>query len=296
MRFSWASGAALCALSAGGLSVQSLKPITNPEVPVSGLDAHETHGSVSLIGQFRTSISGWLWVRTDLYLHNGVQMRPMLDAEKKRQLASENSSDGLDEHIGHESVVTVIPSRERDFRGVFGDMERATASYKGMQNHSHNDPKGALPLFRLMTWIDPQFIPGWTIGAAVLCREKEGPAYDKAVAYLEEGLSHNPNNVVLLKEIGYTWIRPLGNLERGKPFLDRARLALTNVNVTRLDEDTQESARDTYRWLVLVNRDLFRRDDAISVAREGLTKFPEDYMLVRELATLTAVPIRRLRN
>ncbi|MBL8049273.1 MAG: hypothetical protein JNJ45_11400 [Chthonomonas sp.] len=287
------SATALAALTMGGIAIQGVRPIANPDAPVAGLDAHETHGSLSLIGQFRTSVSGWLWVRTDLYLHNGVQMRPMLDQEKQRNVVSENSHDGLDEEIGHAAVVTVIPSRERDFRGIFGDIERATSSYKDMRNHSHNDPKGALPLFRLMTWIDPQFIPGWTVGASVMCREKNRAAYDKALAYLEEGLRANPNSITLLKEIAYTYVRPLDNLKAGKVYLDRARAAIAPADVSRMDEDTKVHAQEAYRWLVLVNRDLGLRREALDVAQEGLTKFPGDHLMSSEAEKLSLRPRRR---
>ena len=59
--------------------------------------------------------------------------------------------------MGDDSVVTAIPSPDRDFRGWMGDLERETGTYRDMHNHTHNEPEQAIPLFRLMTWIDPNF-------------------------------------------------------------------------------------------------------------------------------------------
>lgn len=290
------TGSLLAVMAGAGYGVKGLKPICNPVVPVAGLEAHETHGSVSLLGQFRTSVSGWLWVRTDLYLHNGVQMRPMLAAEHHRGVDSEHGSDGIDEQIKHGAVVTVIPSADRDFRGVLGEVERQVSAYKSMKNHTHNDPKSALPLFRLMTWIDPQFIPGWTVGASVLLRGQSQEAYGKALQYLGEGLEHNPDDIILLKEMGYIWTRPLHDLEKGKSYFERVRTNLRGASVAALDEDAQEAARDSYRWLVLIERDTMRREEAIKVAREGLELFPEDYTLSHTLAQLDVHPVRRVKD
>ena len=48
----------------GGYKAIDVKPEVEPKGRVAGLNAHETHASASLLGQFRTSVSGWLWVRT----------------------------------------------------------------------------------------------------------------------------------------------------------------------------------------------------------------------------------------
>src|SRR5688500_7510109 len=74
---------AVGAMAGCGLFVATLGPILQPPEAPAGLDAHETNASASLLGQFRSSASAWLWLRTDLYLHNGVEMRPMTEWEKK---------------------------------------------------------------------------------------------------------------------------------------------------------------------------------------------------------------------
>lgn len=268
------------AVLAAGYGIGAVKPEVEPPSHVAGLDAHETSGSVSLLGQFRTSISGWLWVRTDLYLHNGVQMRALTDAEKARGHVGTMGNDGYDQEIAAQAHITVIPSKERDFRGFFGDLERATNAYKDMKDHAHNSPQSALPLFRLMTWLDPQFIPGWTVGASVICREANGVSYQKAIDYLSEGLEHNPKSVTLHNEVGYIYVRRIRDMAKAEKSFETARKYM--VDPAKMNDDDREAGLNVYRWLTLVYRDQAKWDQVLSVSAEGLRRYGEDYTLARQ--------------
>jgi tetratricopeptide (TPR) repeat protein len=276
-----------------GIGITAVKSQVDPPTHVAGLDAHETNGAVSLIGQFRTSVSGWLWVRTDLYMHNGVQMRPLTEMEKDKGRTGTMGNDGYDQDIAAKAHITVIPSKDRDFRGVFGDIERATNAYRDMTNHAHNDPQSALPLFRLMTWLDPEFIPGWTVGASVICRESKDAAYNKALDYLNEGLEHNPKSVTLHNEVGYIYVRRLRDIPKAQRSFETARANI--VDPARMNDDDRESGLNVYRWLCLVYRDQGLYDKVIEVTADGLSKYGEDYTLRRqhEFANLVKHPITR---
>src|SRR5258708_9770874 len=111
-------------------------------------------------------------------------MRPMTDGEKGSGVKTEDAADdGHEKLIDESAVLTIIPSKDRDFRGILGDIERATNAYKDMHSHTHNDPIATLPLFRLMTWIDPSFIAGWVTGASVIAREQSKAGALKAINY-----------------------------------------------------------------------------------------------------------------
>lgn len=277
----WGVGAAT--LLGVGLGTTQLKEVVHPPVKPAGLDAHETHASSSLLGQFRTSVSSWLWLRTDLYLHNGVEMRHLTQQELDRGKTGVGSSDNHDEALHNdELIVTVIPSRERDFRGFFGDLDRATKAYKDMSNHGHNDPKTALPLFRLMTWVDPTFVPGWTTAAAVIIRDRTEEANQKALGLLREGLAANPNSVGILSEIGFVHVSRRKDLRTAAAYFEQARQAGRAV-VERLDDEDQEALLYGYRWLGLIYRDLGRADSMREVLREGVQLFPDDPVLLRLL-------------
>ncbi len=77
-----------------------------------------------------------------------------------------------------------------------------------MTGHDHNNPRQALPLFRLMTWIDPQFINGWAVGAAVLAMGKDKLGHEQAAEFLQQGLEQNPESITLLNQLGFTYTPP----------------------------------------------------------------------------------------
>jgi tetratricopeptide (TPR) repeat protein len=265
-----------------GMSTDGLRPIVNPKVRISGLDVHDSAVSGSLLGQFRTSISAYLWVQSDLYLHNGVQMRPLTEAEIKSGQEVMNSANDGHEKLHNDVVTTVIPPKERDFRGIFGDVERATSAWKNMKNHTHNDPSQSLPLFRLMTWLDPSFIDGWTTGAMVIARDHSGLATGKAVDFLKEGLAENPESIDILTSIAYIELTRRKNMAVAVSYLEKAR-ALGWAHRTSMPANEREAFENTYRWLALCYRDLGRRQDVIAVCQEGLSLFSDDKVLPRLL-------------
>lgn len=279
---------------AGGLAVTSpdlkLRDQVQPPVRDTGLEAHETHAAATLLGQFRTSLSSWLWLRADLYLHNGVQMRPLSDFEVRSGVGGSGSADNQDKKLHDDSrLTTVVPPAERDFRGWMGDVERATSAYKDMAHHAHNDPKQALPLFRLMTWLDPQFIPGWTVGAHILVRGHDPRGVDRAFALLRQGLEHNPRNVELWGELGHLQATRGKDLMTARGSLATARRFAQSRPIPP-DEDEAQAVSDVYRWLSLVHRELGEVGEMVAVAREGSARFPDDVVL-RRLANPPPTPM-----
>lgn len=263
-----------------GLFATTLKGEVDAPRDISGLNAHETHASATLLGQFRTSLSSWLWLRTDLYLHNGVEMRQLTEAERARgKQGVGNSEHGQDALHDDSSIVTVVPGKEQDFRGIFGDIERATKAYKRMEGHAHNDPKSALPLFRLMTWVDPQFIPGWITGATVLGRERTDAALDMGIELLKEGLEHNPNSPSVLSELGRFYASKKHDFTKAVPYLRRA--VELEVEPSQLDEVEADGLLSAYRWLCLSYRELNKMGQMHTVARRGLKLFEDDPVLLR---------------
>jgi hypothetical protein len=204
----------------------------------------------------------------------------MTDAEQKSGVLSNSPADDGHEQLSDESsVVTVIPPKERDFRGVFGDIERLTDTYKNMLHHTHNDPKLAMPLFRLMTWIDPEFIPGWTTGAMVLARDKGKSAQLRAIGYLKDGLKENPESIAILADLGHLWASHMHDLSKATEYLEQARV-LGRPHYHELPEMDQDALLQSYRWLGLCYRDLQDKDDEHRVLVEALRIFPEDNVLL----------------
>ncbi|MBX3119067.1 MAG: hypothetical protein KF784_08385 [Fimbriimonadaceae bacterium] len=267
---------AVTAIGAAGMGVSGLKDTVQPPAPPSGLDAHETHGSTSLLGQFRTSASSYLWLRADLYLHNGVEMRVLTEAELK---AGHKGVGTADQIMGDEEThVTTIPTKDRDFRGIFGDVERSVSAFTDMKAHHHNNPEQSLPLFRLMTWLDPQFVTGWQVGASIIARERSDSATAKALAFLEEGIRNNPKSLTLHVELARLKITRQQELDDAIVFLSKAvRLGFAlGDKLTEADQDTLE---DAFRWLALCYRNTGQFKLMRATAVTGLKIFPEDQVL-----------------
>ncbi len=273
----------LGAVLGAGWRLPELRPIVSPPQGSSGLDAHETSATASLVGQFRTSLSSWLWLRTDLYLHNGVMMRRMTREEIASGREAETPRhEGEHDEIakGETDVVTVIPPKERDFRGVFGDVERAVSAYKNMKGHTHNDPRKALPLFRLMAWLDPEFVAAWTTGAYVYSLDRTPEAYARAIAFLREGLRANPNSIELHQQMGQALLVWRRQPEQARRHFERA-IKLGRRARAEMGEETSEALLSAYRWLALILRDSGERPAMRRVAWEGLRAFPDDAVLAR---------------
>lgn len=277
-----ASLIAISAIAGSGYFARNLSTFTETPVAPAGLDAHETNAGASVLGQFRTSFTGWLWLRTDLYLHNGVEMRPLSEEEVLAGRKGVGSSDAeLGALLNDDNIVTATPSKERDFRGVFGDIDREISTYQSMEMHAHNEPEEALPLFRLMTWVDPQFIPGWTASATIVAGNSAKGSFEKGLAILQEGLQENPTSVILLNEAGRFYAGKSKNFEKAIPHLEKA-IELP-FDVKRADEDELEAYLNAFRWLALCYRESGNPDGQRRTAARGLEIFGEDVVLRRLL-------------
>ena len=275
--------AAAAAVVTAGWKIQDVKAIVNPPIRDESLDVGEDSSTASLVGQFRTTASGWLWLRADLYLHNGVEMRPMSEEEQKRGVSVDNAKDDGNEKLHQENEITAVPPKSRDFRGIFGDVERQVASYKDMRGHVHNDPIVAMPLYRLMTWLDPNFVQGWTMGGMILARDHSGDGTKRSVSFLREGWAANPGSADIPSQIGYTIATRKGDIAEAIRYLESAR-ALGYSKQKNLGDQEREGLRTAYHFLALIYRDEHRMTLACSVLAEGIRVFPDDPLMPKLLA------------
>jgi hypothetical protein len=238
----------------------------------------EEVASASLFGQFRSNMSDFLWLKVDKYLHNGIDMRGLTKEEKEQHTAQQvghgkgKPTDGNREHTDE---TTIVPTARTDWRGVLGDVERDIKPFSDMSNHTHRDPREALPLFRLMTWSNPKFVQGYTTGAVMMARQKK--AINEALNFLAEGERNNPDSIeiqatfafLLLKREAARYTEAIAHAERG--------LANTQLKDPKtLNDDELVAWQDCVRWRVLAYRDSQQRERAIQAAREGLRQFPDD--------------------
>jgi hypothetical protein len=244
-------------------------------------EALEEKAQASLFGQFRGSLSDFLYLQVDKFVHEGVEIRGKTETELKKDRESVTSSDGLEtgarQHNGTET--TVVPGKKDDWRGVLGDIERQVTAYKPMGGHGHRDPKDAVQLYRLMTASNPKFIRGWTEGAWLMARKKEvGP--EKALAFLRAGEKANPESIEIASSLGWLLTRDLKRYDEGRVPLERAIALGKTLDPEALSAEEKEAQEEAlvsaYRFLIHNRRYAGDIPAARAWALDGQVRFPDD--------------------
>jgi tetratricopeptide (TPR) repeat protein len=248
----------------------------NPD-PLVMAELYEEHAVTSLMGEFRSTLSGYLWAKADEYLHGGVRMRPMTSFEISSGAYS--ASDGGDAGHEHHQETSVVPEQSRDPRGYWGVIEREVKPWFDIRSHSHKPPEEAIPLFRFMTWVDPHFIGGYLTGSYLIFSAHDGNL-EQALSFLSEGLTKNPNSVALHTEYGRYMLNNVKDYHVAEHHLRRAVELSDHV---KSNEWEQDAILDAYRFLVLLLEREGKISEARSYAKQGLSKFPQDVILRRIL-------------
>jgi hypothetical protein len=215
-------------------------------------------------------------------VHNGVELRALTEGEKRdarRWQATEAAGHATPVARHEDEGTTVVPNQEADHRGVLGSLEREIKPFMDMRNHTHRQPGETAALFRLMTWVNPRFIPGWVVGANVLAENMGEPR--AALTFLKEGVKKNPDSVEIHTELGryllYTF-KDAPGAER--QFRQAIRLGERHGTMRQDEADAWETA---HRWLVIQYNRAGRRREAKETARIAIQRFPESLYFQRAL-------------
>jgi hypothetical protein len=170
-------------------------------------EARNTSAFAIMLGEFRTSLSDLLFIKTERYLDRGVGYEPHVNT---RAMASSESAshDGHDhgahdehDHAGHDhtdeaSAKTLIKSAGEDFRGFIGNLEREVKPWrKPGSPHDHAEGKAmseVLPWYRLATLSNPHDVRNYYIGAWWLKTLRTNKQREEAIKFLNEGINANP--------------------------------------------------------------------------------------------------------
>ncbi|MFO1489460.1 MAG: hypothetical protein U1F77_14115 [Kiritimatiellia bacterium] len=166
--------------------------------------------AAQLLGEFRTTLSDTLFVKTERYLHNGVAYTLHLqeELESVSDVSHADEQTGMidpsapeEEHHHTEACEhdhpgegggsdTLIPPASRDFRGWIGNLHRMVKPWQdpGAEHH-HTGGAELLPWFRLMTLADPHNVRGYAIGAWWLGSLDNA----QALVFINEGIDRNPD-------------------------------------------------------------------------------------------------------
>jgi len=147
-----------------------------------------------MFGLFRTSMSDMILLKTESYLHGGVNY------------FAHTADSSLDSQGHNNQADTLIPSPEKDYRGWVGKVEREIKPWNIAGQHvTHTDGRQLLPWFRLATLSDPHHVHAYTSGGYWLSRHSDS----EAIVYLEEGLHNNPEAFQLYLTLGQVRLKQL---------------------------------------------------------------------------------------
>ena len=248
-------------------------------------EALEEKAQASLFGQFRGSMSDFLYLQVDRYVHGGVDLRGMTEKEISKKEAHVTSEDGVEtgtrQHDGTET--TVVPERKADWRGVLGDMERNIKPYASMANHRHKDPREALQIYRLMAAANPKSVRAYTEGGWLMVGMKgEGP--ERAFQFLSEGLRANPDSIELAASLGWLLTRVLERYADGARILEYAVRVADAHDPATFTTDEKDALQSVFRYLVNNRKYAKDRAGARAWATEGLRRYPDDVSCKKFLA------------
>lgn len=278
------------ALFIGGWAAGQALPEYQREPDTFGAQqVYEDKPVTSLVGEFRGTLAGFLYARSDEYMHGGVIMRATTEREMANggiRLAS-HGDDMRDTHGKGET--SVIPESERDARGIWGELERETQPFMDIRHHKHKDISEALPLFRMMTWSDPHFVEAYNFGAFLVFSAAQDHNLQRALDFLAEGLANNPRSYVLHTEYGQYQFNNAKNLAAAREhFLKAAQIveATPKAQLEKVDAQDQEEAERGWEYLVITCRKQNDRANELLWAQKGLKRYPDSATFRRSLKRL----------
>jgi tetratricopeptide (TPR) repeat protein len=261
------------AIFAGAL-FSKLRPAMATTGQFSSEEIREANESIpmTLLGQFRTNLDAYLWLKTEEYLHGGVSYRPYTEKEREQGMReTEANVGGLAEHS---DGPTVIPSKEEDWRGIFGDFERNLQPYRPGPAR-HGDPEELIPWYRVQTIINPLDVNAYVTCAFFMGDFARKP--EEALAFLEEGARNNPRSPEIQEAIGQLYFEKWKNYDKAIPHL-RDAIAL-GKQIPKRDDRQEKAFGDAYLFLAKAYREKGELNTALQTADEGVKACPANALV-----------------
>ena len=303
----WLRKAGLGCLGAGLLATAFLcAKVAEPGVRVGSnysfkeIEDFSESPLASVLGEFRVSISDFLWLKAEEYHHSGILFRKPTKRETDEGVeemvhepenedpyghhdheihhAHDDEEDhhghdhGDGEHHGHHGV-GVIPSPERDVRGVLGDLDRAVHPNPATDKVEHGPMREMIPLYRMLTLVNPHHVRAYVVGAYVVAAHMGKP--QKAREFLEEGAKNNPESMAIQEALGRLHFFTLRDPDQGLPHFDQALQIGERIATLEAHEET--GLRNAFRnKAILLWRIKKDYGGALAVLEAGLNRFPSD--------------------
>ncbi len=265
-----------------------------------------TSALATMLGELRTSMSDIMFIKTERYLHSGVAYVPhheaqLLSVEAMGEEVEEHQSELLEEGAGlvedpsHAGTQTLIPERERDYRGVVGMLHRQVKPWRDPSKaHLHTDGTELLPWFRIMTMNDPHYVTGYAVGGWWVSLHD----LDAAMAFLDEGVANNPDSFQVRLTRGLLQMRRARSLpDGGADLMDALRaefLLAAELGLSQRPDESDGPVTEQRGWSPFQEADLWtacqtavlleqrygQREEAVALATRFLRVFPDNSVLL----------------
>lgn len=172
-----------------------------PSYQPTEIEAAKESIALSLLGQLQLSVGDLMWLKSMEYLHMGLVQRMPTKAEEARGFRrqdSQNTAAGL----GHVEGLNMVLDKERDWRGIFGEIERHVKPYD--TGHKHDDPVEIIPWYQLAVRLNPRLERLYTLGAFYLADFAKEPG--EALEMLKAGIKANPLSFEIHGALGRLYV------------------------------------------------------------------------------------------
>lgn len=263
----------ILAAFAGGLSAIA-RPAIGITQQFSSEDIREANESIpmTLLGQFRTNLDAYLWLKTEDYLHGGITYRPFTEGEMASGMREVQADVGG--FAQHSDGPTLIPPKEKDWRGIFGDLERNIQPYRPGPAQ-HGDAQELIPWYRIQTILNPLDVNAYVTCAFFLADFAKKP--EEARAFLDEGVKNNPNSPEIHEAIGQLYFEKWHDCDTAVPFLEKA--ITLGKGIPNPDEKQETVLGNAYVFLTKAYRAKGDFEAELRAAEDGVAHCPQNALV-----------------
>ncbi len=278
------SVAIVVTLGLTGLIARGIAPELETEAHYTAGDIEQVRESVAvtLLGQFQMMSGDLMWLKTFEYLHNGIIYRMPSSREKAAGVRATEFT-GMGAGVAHRDGPSLVPSKDRDWRGVLGDLDRHIEPWRpGPAQHS--DPKELIPWYQLLVEFNPHYIQAYTTGAFFMSDFAREP--EKARDFLEAGAKANPWSFEIQSALGKLYFDNFKQYRLAADALARSvelakeEKAYLAKRGERFDERQEQMVGETYLFLAKSYAELDEYDKGLAACDAGLKEAPT-YNLLR---------------
>jgi len=238
--------------------------------------------ALSLMGQFQMSISDLMWLKTLEYLHNGVMYRMPSEQERNQGVRAAEFT-GMGAGVAHKDGPSLIPDRERDWRGILGEINRNIEPWRP-GHPQHSDPQELIPWYQVLVKFNPHYVQAYTNGAFFMSDFAGQPEMGRD--FLIAGSVTNPWSFEIQSVLGRIYFdyfkdceNAVGALAKAVELAKEERRALAEREA-ELDAIQEQLLAEAYLFLARSYTELGQLDEALAVCDEGMEEVPS-YNLLR---------------